>query len=85
MDCTRSLAFRMMEGGVEMIVTWEHIGCIHGGMTSDVYRAKVPGGWLVQVQRFTSDNSAHMGGLCFYPDPNHEWSEANPEGEKKAA
>ena len=33
----------------------------------DVYRAKVPGGWLVLFKGF--DNA----GLTFYPDPNHAW------------
>lgn len=32
----------------------------------DVYRAKVPGGWLVLVT-----NNAR--GLMFYPDPKHSW------------
>jgi hypothetical protein len=32
----------------------------------DVYRAKVPGGWLVLVT-----NNAR--GLMFYPDPEHNW------------
>jgi len=32
----------------------------------DVYRAKVPGGWLLLVT-----NNAR--GLTFYPDPEHHW------------
>lgn len=32
----------------------------------NVYRARVPGGWLVLV----ADNAA---GLAFYPDPEHHW------------
>ena len=32
----------------------------------NVYRAKVPGGWLVLV----ADNAT---GLTFYPDPEHNW------------
>ena len=32
----------------------------------NVYRAKVPGGWLVVV----ADNAT---GLTFYPDPEHHW------------
>lgn len=32
----------------------------------NVYRAKVPGGWLVVV---TDD----ARGLTFYPDPEHHW------------
>ena len=34
-----------------------------------VYRAKVPGGWLVATFAIgTQDQS-----ITFYPDPNHEW------------
>ena len=32
----------------------------------DVYRTRVPGGWLVLVT-----NNAR--GLMFYPDPEHKW------------
>lgn len=32
----------------------------------DVYRSKVPGGWLVMVT-----NNAR--GLMFYPDPDYRW------------
>jgi len=35
-------------------------------------RAKVPGGWLVRTKGDTSQDSPG-GGMCFYPDPNHEW------------
>jgi hypothetical protein len=56
-----------------MAIVWEHLSTVHGGMITDTYRARVPGGWLVQVQRSTGDNSASTGGLAFYPDPNHEW------------
>ena len=30
------------------------------------YRSKVPGGWLVMSPR--------LGGIAFYPDPQHAWS-----------
>lgn len=33
-----------------------------------VYRAQVPGGWLV----FTYWGSGYAG-QTFYPDPNHQW------------
>lgn len=32
----------------------------------DVYRSKVPGGWLILVT-----NNAR--GVMFYPDPEHNW------------
>jgi hypothetical protein len=47
------------------------VGC--GGQRDDhaqyanVFRAKVPGGWLV----VTKSNSG--GGVTFYPDPEHKW------------
>jgi hypothetical protein len=33
-----------------------------------VFRAKVPGGWLVFARR------GDDGGLTFYPDPDHQWN-----------
>lgn len=48
-----------------------------------LYRAKVPGGWLVKGQ---TDQ-----GLCFVPDPQHEWKvqtifdEAFQEAERKGS
>jgi hypothetical protein len=40
-----------------------------GGLLA-VYRAKVPGGWLVYV----GNGYHHHGGVTYYPDPNHEWN-----------
>ncbi len=40
-----------------------------GGLLS-VYRAKVPGGWLV----YASNGYYHHGGITFYPDPGHLWT-----------
>jgi len=36
---------------------------------AEVYRARVPGGWLVFV--IATDGGAPN--VCFYPDPEHEW------------
>ena len=36
--------------------------------TKTTYRAKVPGGWLVQT-----DIHNEAGGLTFVRDPNHSW------------
>ena len=44
------------------MVKWEGIRSSLGSM----YRAKVPGGWLVIVERDAPS-------LIFYPDPDHEW------------
>ena len=40
------------------------------------YRAKVPGGWLIQVFNIQNrgNNPASALGLIFYPDPNHTWN-----------
>jgi hypothetical protein len=47
------------------MLTWEQIDSVPANFT--VYRAKVPGGWLISI-------NLHDGqGLTFYPDPNHEW------------
>lgn len=45
-------------------IEWYMLSSLHGIV---VYRAKVPGGWLVFVYQ---DNSS---GLTFYPDPQHLW------------
>jgi hypothetical protein len=37
-------------------------------MTTAMYRAEVPGGWLVTVF-----GSQGLSGVTFYPDPRHEW------------
>ncbi|HEY3333126.1 MAG TPA: hypothetical protein VGK19_24040 [Capsulimonadaceae bacterium] len=38
--------------------------------TSDpiVSRARVPGGWLIWTR------TGELGGLTFYPDPDHSWN-----------
>ncbi len=41
-----------------------------GGLLA-VYRAEVPGGWLV----YACNGYHHHGGVTFYPDPNHLWAE----------
>ena len=50
------------------MLEWKKIedsGASHYG---SVYRAKVPGGWLVLVAQ--TEGTA----LTFYPDPNHTWN-----------
>lgn len=48
------------------MVTWEQLDAAPGYF--NVFRAKVPGGWLVAIQFHDGE------GLTFYPDPNHEWN-----------
>ena len=44
-------------------VVWERVKDAEGGMSWALWRAKIPGGWLVTGTQ----------GLTFVPDPNHEW------------
>lgn len=37
------------------------------GFICDVYRAQVPGGWLVITSSGTTP------GIAFYPDPDYDW------------
>lgn len=49
----------------------------------DIYRAKIPGGWLVLMQNFDYEYRDRpdtsygygwgYGGATFVPDPNHIW------------
>ena len=39
--------------------------------SQSLYRAKVPGGWLLRVQGKAG------GGITFYPDPAHKWNGAS--------
>jgi hypothetical protein len=43
-----------------------------------IYRAKVPGGWLVSMdaQSFQPGNDT-VAGLTFVPDPDHKWTGAS--------
>jgi hypothetical protein len=46
------------------MLKWEQV---KSDSSFNVYRAKVPGGWLVFT--YWSDKS----GQVFYPDPEHRW------------
>ncbi|HYY95648.1 MAG TPA: hypothetical protein VE713_14190 [Pyrinomonadaceae bacterium] len=58
-------------------------GMSQRGMEFEIYRAKVPGGWLVAMKYTHSEVQGNAvndwawgygyGGLTFIPDPNHEW------------
>ena len=42
----------------------------------EIYRTQVPGGWLVVLKQRASEQ---LGGICFVPDPDHEWNwSSNP-------
>ena len=56
-----------------MVLVWEEIKCesakkgLFGSAMNPILRAKVVGGWFIQV-------SAGTGvGAFFYPDPEHTW------------
>lgn len=43
---------------------------------SQVLRAKVPGGWFVQIRDevgHLKSEPAPLGAAFFYPDPEHKW------------
>lgn len=58
------------ESGQQAQLVWHKLDSskAEGGIfkLDEVYRSKVPGGWLVLVA-----NNAR--GITFYPDPEHKW------------
>ena len=46
------------------MIKWEQLE--HDG-AGKIYRAKVPGGWLILLSR-SMENA-----ITFYPDPQHAW------------
>lgn len=64
-------------GGVGVVLQWEPVESIGDWRPDDyalahvaLYRAKVPGGWLVAVK---GSYQANGMGLTFYPDPLNAW------------
>jgi hypothetical protein len=57
------------------MIEWEKLKSTGGG--TDLYRSKIPGGWLVYFENQYSDSGT--GGLTFVPDPDHEWDGASLE------
>ena len=57
----------------------------------NVYRAMVPGGWLVLADTWarhdeTGEKRQYQAtgvGICFYPDPGHEWVITEDDDEAK--
>ena len=64
-------------------VNWRHVQDAGGPVALNVYRAEVPGGWLVLVHRQMEKgqrNGSGYGhgvgvgsGVTFVPDPEHTW------------
>jgi hypothetical protein len=40
------------------------------------YRTRVPGGWLIFIY---TPGRGGLGGVTFYPDPNHAWDGGTQE------
>ncbi len=56
---------------MSMSLKWERVaGSTPWGSGIGVLRAKVPGGWLVRAE----ETGGSRDGICFYPDPEHEWT-----------
>ena len=59
-----------------MPIQWEYLGqeTLPPGKFAptkvDIWRAKVPGGWLTLTSKGTNTETLAM---AFYPDPQHEW------------
>jgi hypothetical protein len=51
-----------------VLLEWQEVRS--SGALLAVYRAHVPGGWLV----YASNGYHHHGGITFYPDPTHAWA-----------
>ena len=61
------------------MLKWEHIKNEGLSEGDDIYRSKVPGGWMVLIVMgepvgMTSALAPHGGiSMTFYPDPSHFW------------
>ncbi len=55
-------------------VNWERIA---GSWHSNTERLRVPGGWIIKKSESTvvhNNHSLEHTSMCFYPDPDHQWS-----------
>ena len=50
------------------MLVWERLESNGVSTSVSMYRAKVPGGWLVAL-----DYGKEMASLSFYPDPTYKW------------
>ena len=57
-----------------MALQWERLKSM-GSLGTDVFRAKVPGGWLVLAREVSG--TAASASVAFYPDPDHQWDGAS--------
>jgi hypothetical protein len=49
----------------------------------ELWRLKVPGGWLILESGQSSLQRAGVGGVCFLPDPDHHWEAITQKGEAR--
>jgi hypothetical protein len=74
--CTPSRMIPLISGAalsvdkMPVMLRWQRLET-EGGPRS-VLRAKVPGGWLIWCDDYSSSESGYSG-LTFMPDPKHEW------------
>ena len=54
------------------MIKWEQLKSNRDAHYGFIYRAKVPGGWLVHYVGYEAS------GLTFYPDPQHKWDGTSP-------
>jgi len=50
-----------------MAIAWEKLESVDSITLKNLYRAKVPEGWIVAIR------SSGGQSITFVPDPNHEW------------
>jgi len=68
-------------------MNWE---CVSRSESEQTWRAKVPGGWFVQVytdwDRYDRDSNTSYKGVVmsafFYPDPTHMWNGSSMTAEQ---
>ena len=67
---------RRQQKGTKMKIRWERVNSDFG----EVYRSRVPGGWLVFLSETSISDEPYSGfperpyaALTFYPDAEHEW------------
>ena len=59
---------------ISATVAFERV-CTTGLSNCDIFRANVPGGWLV-VCEYQHQSGFYQGQILFYPDRSHEWNTA---------
>jgi hypothetical protein len=53
-----------------MALIWERLQCEQIGRSFELYRTRVPGGWLVAFKKWQTPQATGL--LTFYPDPTHQ-------------